>query len=236
MEAIKIGFTHHSNPWNRLSKGFYACICPFEIKNRVGICDLELVGWYPNRTIKDEKQIHRALYFHRICGEWFRLTALAPFPKYIPDINEATSIKPINEQYKKILKPITTTESNVGKIWSDEEVVELLQQVQKKIPLEEIANLHKRSYRGIYSRLQELAADYYYNDERPMEQIMKFTGLTEEGVKEAIQKRAMFQRKQPSNHNNYKTNNTYNTQAQILETLRDIKTLLLEINGKIKSP
>lgn len=77
MGVIKIGHYSKSNPWSRISKrGFFKLICPYQIKDKVGVDDLDLIAWYKNLTAKDEKKLHRDLSEYRICGEWFDINAL----------------------------------------------------------------------------------------------------------------------------------------------------------------
>lgn len=74
---IKIG--HHKisprrpNVYYRyINRGFFSCICPREIKDKVAFKDLQLIYWFPNLTTKHEKKIHKYLresYTSR--GEWF---------------------------------------------------------------------------------------------------------------------------------------------------------------------
>lgn len=78
---------------------------------------------------------------------------------------------------------------NMGKAWKDEELIQLLKEVKMKIPTNEIAKAHKRTNGGIVSRLRSLAADYYCNDDMPVEQIMVITGLDKDHVIDAIEKR-----------------------------------------------
>ncbi len=85
--------------------------------------------------------------------------------------------------------------ANLGKAWADEEVVQLLTEIQKNLTHAEIAEIHKRTTGSILSRLKSIAADYHFNDNRPIEQIMKYTGLSQRGVQEAIVKRQNLQRK-----------------------------------------
>ena len=79
--------------------------------------------------------------------------------------------------------------SRRGQPWEDDEIVKLLTSVQKKKTVEQIATEHQRTVNGINIRLRELAADYHFNDNRPIEEIQKFTGFTKEQVEEAILKR-----------------------------------------------
>jgi hypothetical protein len=76
-----------------------------------------------------------------------------------------------------------------GKAWSDEEVQQLLQEVRKKETHSQMASTHQRTIGGIRGRLKQLAADYYFNDNRPIQDIMKFTGLDAESIADAISKK-----------------------------------------------
>lgn len=79
--------------------------------------------------------------------------------------------------------------ANIGKAWSEEEIVKLLACVQKKMNHGDIAEKHGRTVGSISSRLKTIAADYYFNDERPLADIMKYTGLSAEQISDAIAKR-----------------------------------------------
>lgn len=76
-----------------------------------------------------------------------------------------------------------------GKAWRDDEILQLLKGVQKKKTTEELAEEHQRTPGGIRSRLREIAADYYFNENKPLDQIAKFTGLDVDTISDAIAKR-----------------------------------------------
>jgi hypothetical protein len=76
-----------------------------------------------------------------------------------------------------------------GQPWTDDEIQKLLQSIKRKDTLAQIAESHQRSVGGIRGRLRQLAADYYFNDNRPIDQIMRFTGLDKETIVDAISKR-----------------------------------------------
>ena len=128
---------------------------------------------------------------------------------------------------------------NKGKPWGNDEVVQLLKEVQKKVSIDDIALRHKRTVGGIHSRLREIAADYYFNDERPMEQIIKYTGLSEEEILDAIERRKIririSEEKQEKIFQNIKEDKCFEITKndEILQNLKDIKLLLLELNNKI---
>jgi hypothetical protein len=76
-----------------------------------------------------------------------------------------------------------------GNPWSEDEIQKLLQAVKRKETHVQIAVAHQRTQGGISSKLRGLAADYYFNDNRPIEDIMRFTGLDSETITDAISKR-----------------------------------------------
>ena len=80
--------------------------------------------------------------------------------------------------------------SRMGQSWDDEEVVKLLTSIQKKKSVQEIAVEHGRTEGGITAELRKLAADYHYNDKRSMEEIQKYTGLSQVVIEKTIAKRA----------------------------------------------
>jgi hypothetical protein len=82
----------------------------------------------------------------------------------------------------------TENPANMGKPWLDDEILQLLQNIRKKKPIEEIAQQHQRTVGGITSRLRGLAADYHAEG-RPIEDIIRFTGLTEEVINETVARR-----------------------------------------------
>jgi hypothetical protein len=90
INAIKIGHYSKNNAWSRVAhRGFYSCICPGEIKNTVGVDDLELLYWFPELTTKDEKILHNYLEPYRICGEWFKYDAINDILKIVVIENKA---------------------------------------------------------------------------------------------------------------------------------------------------
>jgi hypothetical protein len=78
--------------------------------------------------------------------------------------------------------------ANVGKSWSEEDIVNLLACVQKKMNHADIAEKHKRTDTSILYQLKSIAADYYF-DKMPLANIMKYTGLNPEQISDAIAKR-----------------------------------------------
>lgn len=85
--------------------------------------------------------------------------------------------------------------SRMGQPWEDEETAKLLKLIQKKTPITDIALEHQRTEGGINSKRKSLAAEYYFNDQRPLEEICKFTGLSIEEVSTVINRRS------PAKHN-----------------------------------
>jgi hypothetical protein len=79
--------------------------------------------------------------------------------------------------------------SRMGQKWNDEEVSKLLISIHKKKPIDEIASEHQRTVGGINAERRKLAADYWFNDKRTIEDICKFTGLSTTEVEDIIQRR-----------------------------------------------
>ena len=80
--------------------------------------------------------------------------------------------------------------SRLGAPWKDEELIQLLTSVKNKESFQEIAKKHERTLGGIRSKLRQLAAEYYTNDDKSIEEIKVITGLDKESIIDAIQKRA----------------------------------------------
>lgn len=127
--------------------------------------------------------------------------------------------------------------SNRGKVWSEDETLQLLQNVRKKKTYEEIGLEHKRTAGSIASRLRHLAAEYH-EEGRSIEIIMKFTGLTERAIKEVIQRRevgnTIRERKKKE-----KMQATLSSQQKITSfteaepTMKEVMVVLKDIQNKL---
>lgn len=137
---------------------------------------------------------------------------------------------------------------NLGKPWADEEVVQLLREIQKNLTHAEIAEIHKRTIGSILSRLKSIAADYHFNDNRPIEQIMKYTGLSQRQIQESIVKRQNLQRKgsqvadpptlvasaaaaAPPQPNGLTKEDFYNTMFELLTVAKDIQRMMKDFHS-----
>jgi hypothetical protein len=90
-DLIKVGHYSKTNAWSRIAhRGFYSCITPVEIINKTSVDDLDLIYWFPSLTPRDEKKIHKELKIFRVCGEWFRSTAVVRIPEIVFEENKAT--------------------------------------------------------------------------------------------------------------------------------------------------
>jgi hypothetical protein len=124
-----------------------------------------------------------------------------------------------------------------GKPWPNDEILQLLQNVRKKKSHEEIAAEHQRTTGGITSKLRELAADYHYNDGRPIEEIQRYTGLAKEVIQDAIMQRKMsmtYKEQRVRDRIEKKINATTRvaaapTLADIMKELADIKRVLQDV-------
>lgn len=83
----------------------------------------------------------------------------------------------------------------MGYPWLHDEEHKLLSSIREKKNIENIAGEHQRTTSAIKCKLRSFAFDYYCEN-KTVEQIQKFTGLTEDEIKDAIARR----------QNNYKQN------------------------------
>jgi hypothetical protein len=120
-EWIKIGHfkTTPVKPsvyYRYINRGFYSCICPIEIKNKVSFKDLELLYWFPNLDKSIESKLHRQLkLLFQHCGEWYKYE----------NINNILQF--IYNDYHGILNMPTIHEYNHAVKWCNE-----LQPIHKK--------------------------------------------------------------------------------------------------------
>ena len=138
-------------------------------------------------------------------------------------------------------KTMSSTEhpANRGKPWLDDEILQLLQNVRKKKTVEEIAEQHQRTVGGITSRLRELAAGYHAEG-RPMEDIMRFTGLTEEVINESVARRKIAEENQKKRVDAKATSRVekYVKKYQVISptsspTMTDVLEILVDIQEKL---
>lgn len=71
--AIKVGHYCGEDAWARVARrGFYSCLRPACVRDRVSAEDLELLAWFPSLTPRDEGAAHRAFRAaHGLVGEWY---------------------------------------------------------------------------------------------------------------------------------------------------------------------
>lgn len=138
--------------------------------------------------------------------------------------------------------------SRMGQPWDADEIVKLLQSVRKSETHAQMAINHGRTVGGIISKLKGLAVDYY-DEERPIEQIQKFTGLTKEEIADAVSRRDWkLQQQEKKKEQKQKTyrieeQNTIHDFVQerdpqleeMIGLLKDIKQLMTEFVKLVKN-
>lgn len=87
-------------------------------------------------------------------------------------------------------RDLTKYPARMGKKWEDDEDIKLLTSIQENKSIADIAEEHERTIGGINSRRKGLAADYWFNDKMPIEEIMTITGLSKGEIEETIQRRS----------------------------------------------
>ena len=125
--------------------------------------------------------------------------------------------------------------ARMGQSWNADEIIQLLTSIKKKKSIEEIAIEHGRTVGGINSRRRELAADYHFNDNRPIDEIQKFTGLTKEEVEYAIKRRSDTKViKEKTNILVEPSNESSTNMTEVLGLLKDIQAKINIVLKKIK--
>ena len=120
-----------------------------------------------------------------------------------------------------------------GQPWLDEEVIQLLTAIRQKKSIAEIAQTHQRTPSGIKSRLHVLAVDYYFNDQKTVEQIMKITGLDKATIVELIKKKEATEEFQEYNGLNSQQPSTESNKESML--LTELQATLQIILVKLES-
>jgi hypothetical protein len=121
--------------------------------------------------------------------------------------------------------------SRMGQCWNDEEITKLLVSIQKKKSIEEIAKEHDRTVGSIKAYIHKLAADYHFNDKRPVEEIQTFTGLTKAQVEDAIKKREIKEAVKKISKNT--EHNAIIIEKEKQPTMLEVMALLKDIQGKL---
>ena len=146
-----------------------------------------------------------------------------------------------NNYFKYLMDQKTQGKSpaRMGLLWKGEEVVKLLTAIRKKKTISEIATEHERTEGSISAKLKGLAGDYYFNDKRPIEEIQKFTGLSEEVILDTIKRREWQEQqkelktKSIAKQTEKAEETKKNENAEIMAMLKDINKkldLLLQIS------
>lgn len=112
--------------------------------------------------------------------------------------------------------------ARMGQKWEEDEELKLLTLVRQKKTVDDIAKEHERTPGGIYSHLRVLAAEYWYGDKLPIEEIARITGLTHSQIEDAIKKRTPLKEKK----------NTIKPIEKPSE-MKELISLLKEMNSKL---
>ena len=118
----------------------------------------------------------------------------------------------------------------MGQSWTDEEDKQLLSSIHNKKTIKIIANEHQRTVGGIQGRQQFLATQYWFNNELPIEEIVKYTGLTKLQVENAIEKKEQLDELKKLKASPKKTKEiTPDANAELLKQLNEKMDILIEL-------
>lgn len=125
----------------------------------------------------------------------------------------------------------------MGQPWDEAEDQKLLQSIRKKRSIEEIAKDHQRTVGAIRAHLRQLAAEYWFNDNRTLEEIERFTGLSQGEIQATIQKRIAIQARKeelkPAKSVPASTAPAASTDTEIVTILKEIRDKLALIADKL---
>jgi hypothetical protein len=111
--------------------------------------------------------------------------------------------------------------SRMGKNWDEDEVHKLLQSIQNKKPISDIATEHQRTRGAISSALRKIAADYWFNDKKSIEEIIEITNLSKYDIENAIKRRTT-------------TKNVTEEKKEVIILLKDIQSKLSILIEKLQ--
>jgi hypothetical protein len=123
--------------------------------------------------------------------------------------------------------------SRRGQPWTDDEALQLLKAIQRNESIHEIAKRHERTYTGIKSRLNQLAFEYHYYEQKPIDQIMKLTGLTEQEIRFTIKTRENMQNRKKTVIRIEQKRET--SEEQMISLLREIRDKMNEMCEMMKN-
>jgi hypothetical protein len=120
--------------------------------------------------------------------------------------------------------------ARMGKTWNSDEVLDLLRGVKSRKSVQEIAQEHERTVGSIRAKLKGLAADFYINYNKPIEEIEILTGLSKNTIQEAIDdKEAMLSQKYAAK----KVVKTEPTMSDLVAMISDIQMTVRKIHEKL---
>lgn len=91
---IKVGHYAGQNAWSRVAhRGFYSCVCPNSIQDKVSVTDLELMAWFPGLGKKDEALVKKKWKMFRVYGksEWFPADILNEIQEHLCSLDQESS-------------------------------------------------------------------------------------------------------------------------------------------------
>lgn len=119
--------------------------------------------------------------------------------------------------------------SNSGQKWAEVEETTLLEELNKNMDIETIAQNHKRTIGGINSRRKEIAYKMYLKD-ASMEEIIEKTKLDEEYIQQTIDKRKNY------NSNKVKeTKKARSFESEMKNDIKEVKHILQELVEMMKA-
>jgi arsenate reductase-like glutaredoxin family protein len=116
------------------------------------------------------------------------------------------------------------TLTRIGQPWSVDEEKQLLDELDKNIPFDEISLLHGRTVKGITCKIEHIAVKMY-KCKKDMDEIKRITKLSEDEIVESVRK---------SDDKKNETDTKRNTDEINASYLKDIRNELATLNRNIE--
>jgi hypothetical protein len=125
--------------------------------------------------------------------------------------------------------------NNIGKIWTSQEELELLDELSDKKPLNEIAKSHGRSFKAIQMRIEYMIRKHYNEQKYPLSHLCSLYNKDEDEIKTILNNDTSKEYKSAPNQNFSSSKKTSESKLdEIQKKLETIEKLLTKLLKKMK--
>jgi|SRR5215210_2774875 len=129
---------------------------------------------------------------------------------------------------------MSSTKQN-GRIWTEDDVCELLAMIQSNVSLEERATSLNRSTNAVENKLRKIAVDHVIDAGKSLEDTSLLTGIPESVIDEHVQKKLQFGSHAKQRANNVRPAKSKDVLWRLHEQLSSISEIVLRIESLLSS-